>query len=258
MFRRHLPTNTTTLVSMTTAELPAFVEGDIAISDNGRFVAFISRDTNVVPGDTNNLNDVFVRDLVNNTTELISVRTDGQGTIGDGFINRVGISGDGRFVAFQGFDPNLVANDTNGATDVFLRDRQLQTTTRVSVDNGGGQLNRPSTFEDLSQSGQSVVFSTAAAAIPDDTNDVTDVYVNVLPTGGPSALPNRGHPYSVGPSPARHLSRERALDACPHQQRRGARAVPVVRIESRRGDINLVDDVFLHIRAARQQPTTVE
>lgn len=104
---------------------------DPVISADGRFVAFRSRATNLALSDTNNREDVFVRDLVAATTELASVASDGtQGNGNSGeahFTNdetRIAVSADGRFVAFTSDATNLVAADTNGLEDVFVRDRR--------------------------------------------------------------------------------------------------------------------------------------
>src|SRR5207249_1529467 len=100
--------------------------------------------TNLVPGDTNGMSDVFVHDRQTGTTERVSV--DSAGNQGDGpssgGANRPSISADGRFVAFRSFASNLVPGDTNGTGDprrgpgfdVFVHDRQTRTTERVSVD----------------------------------------------------------------------------------------------------------------------------
>ena len=94
---------------------------DLALSADGRFVAFTSRSTNLVPGDTNSVDDVFVRDRQTGTTERVSV--DSAGNQGNAGSSGVGISGDGRFVAFTSSATNLVPGDTNSVADVFVRVR---------------------------------------------------------------------------------------------------------------------------------------
>jgi len=110
----------------------------VSISADGRYVAFYSNFATLVPGNTNGgVLDVFVRDRQNGTTELVSVDTGGmQGNL-DSFAPS--ISADGRFVAFLSDASNLVPGDTNGATDVFVRDRQTGTTELVSVSLFGQQ-----------------------------------------------------------------------------------------------------------------------
>src|SRR5207237_167695 len=115
---------------------------DLALSADGRFVAFTSRSTNLVPGDTNGSPDVFVHDRQTGITERVSVASDGmQGNREAGFLGPPALSADGRFVAFISEASNLVPGDTNGTPDVFVHDRQTGATQRVSVDRAGNQLN---------------------------------------------------------------------------------------------------------------------
>lgn len=106
-----------------------------AISPDGRFVAFESTATNLVPGDANGTTDVFVRDRQAGTTERISVNS--SEIQGNSYSFKAVLSADGRFVAFASNATNLAANDTNGIWDIFVRDRQTGTTERVSVDDAG-------------------------------------------------------------------------------------------------------------------------
>src|SRR5437667_281655 len=108
-----------------------------ALSADGRFVAFDSAATDLVAGDTNGVSDVFVHDRQTGTTERVSVASDG--TQANNASSYPALSADGRLVAFQSDATNLVAGDTNGATDVFVHDRQTGTTERVSVASGGSQ-----------------------------------------------------------------------------------------------------------------------
>jgi Tol biopolymer transport system component len=150
------------------------------ISAHGRFVAFWSFATNLVPGDTNDAGDVFVRDLRRGTTERISVSSGGEQ--GDGSSTANWITGDGRFVAFASWASNLVPGDTNGAVDFFVRDRRAGTTERVSVSSGGeqgdGDVYVDSVRRTITRDGRFVVFpSYATNLVPDDTNDQLDVFV---------------------------------------------------------------------------------
>ena len=90
-----------------------------AISDNGRFVGFVSDATNLVVGDTNDAPDVFVHDRETKNTKRVSVGSNGAEGDGDSYFPA--ISGNGRFVAFISSATNLVAGDTNGTADVFVR-----------------------------------------------------------------------------------------------------------------------------------------
>src|SRR5207247_262593 len=119
-----------------------------ALSADGRFLAFDSAAADLVAGDTNRVSDVFVHDRQTGTTERVSVASDGaQGNGSSGLLSFAfppALSADGRFVAFVSFATNLVAGDTNGATDVFVHDRQTGTTERVSVASDGTQGNAAS------------------------------------------------------------------------------------------------------------------
>jgi tricorn protease-like protein len=99
--------------------------GDTSISGDGRYVAFDSGASNLVGGDTNSKSDVFVHDRQNGTTERVSV--DSSGTEADHESGVPAISADGRYVAFESLASNLVASDTNGCDDVFVRDRGPRT-----------------------------------------------------------------------------------------------------------------------------------
>ena len=147
------------------------------ISPDGRYVAFHSTAKNLVSGDTNGKIDVFLRDRQTGTTERLSV--DSGGTQGDGDSSDPALTPDGRFAAFQSTASNLVAGDTNGKSDIFVRDRQLGTTQRVSVDSSGGQGNAESGFQgpSLSLDGRYVAFDSRAELDPADTNDYDDIYV---------------------------------------------------------------------------------
>jgi hypothetical protein len=92
--------------------------GGASISANGRYVAFVSGASNLVPGDTNGVDDVFVHDRLTGQTTRVSVASDG--TQGNGDSWWPSISADGRYVAFESRASNLVPRDTNGAWDVFV------------------------------------------------------------------------------------------------------------------------------------------
>jgi hypothetical protein len=106
-----------------------------SISGDGHFVAFASRASDLVGGDTNQSVDVFVRDSETGATERVSVDTRGVQAASGGV--GAAISADGRFVAFSSDSPDLVPGDTNGVSDVFVHDRTTGATERVSVDSSG-------------------------------------------------------------------------------------------------------------------------
>lgn len=165
-----------------------------AISADGRFVVFSSEAGNLVPGDTNVREDVFVRDRRAGTTERVSVGPRGRQANGPSADSA--LSADARFVVFGSGATNLVAGDTNGRVDVFLRDREAKRTTRVSVGAGGAQGNDHSVDGRVSADGRRVVFSSLATnLVPGDTNDAREVFVHDRGAG-------RTRRVSVGPGGA--------------------------------------------------------
>lgn len=143
----------------------------ISMTPDGRFVAFTSRASNLVPGDINGINDVFVRDLRTGTTRIASVPTvgsavkQGVGPLCTGSANPA-ISTNGRYVAFDSCDINLVGvgNDRNLADDVFVHDMKTGRTTMVSVASDGSQSNLSANSElpSISANGRYVAFMSAA------------------------------------------------------------------------------------------------
>jgi hypothetical protein len=150
--------------------------GSSYLSYDGRFVAFYSRASNLVPGDTNGGYDVFVHDRVTGETERVSIAFDGAQANPGSY--SPSLSCDGRFVAFQSDASNLVPGDTTGR-DVFVHDRVTGETERVSVASDGGQGNQHSYGWGLSSDGRVVPFwSDATNLVPGDTNGRRDVFVH--------------------------------------------------------------------------------
>ena len=153
-----------------------------AMSKNARYVAFSSEANDLVPGDTNGQPDVFLRDRQANSLERVSVAT--AGTQANAGSNPNGVSADGRFVLFTSRASNLTANDTNNASDVFVRDRLNRTTTRVSARSDGTGGNGSSSVSNISADGRYVAFvSLSSDLVPGDTNASEDVFVRDLTTG---------------------------------------------------------------------------
>jgi Tol biopolymer transport system component len=146
-------------------------------------VVFASSSTNLVPGDTNKFNDVFVRDLVPETTRRVSVASNGAQAEG-GPSDAARISADGGSVVFASIATNLVDGDTNGLADVFVHDLAAGETTRVSVASDGTQANGNSFAGAISGDGRLVVFpSDATNLVEGDTNEAFDVFVHEIATG---------------------------------------------------------------------------
>jgi Tol biopolymer transport system component len=244
IFVRDTLTNTTTRVSVDSAGNqgnktsfePFSLSGssDASISADGRFVAFYSYSSNLVPGDTNNTFDIFVRDMLTNTTTRLSVDSAGnQANSGSG---SPFISADGRFVVFESNASNLVPGDTNDADDIFVRDTLTNTTTRVSVDSAGNQALGDSSGRSISANGRFVVFSSYSSnLVPGDTNDAGDIFVRDTLTNTTTRLSvdsagKQGNHYSYNPS----ISADGRFVAF---ESRASNLVP--------GDTNNASDVFV-------------
>ena len=147
-----------------------------AISDDGRYVAFESMASNLVADDTNQQRDIFIYDRVKETTERVSVSSDGTQANDHASLDSIGDNG--RYITFSSSATNLVAGDTNEQSDVFVYDRILKTTERVSVSSDGTQANNSSSFGSISGDGRYVAFeSTASNLVANDTNQQRDVFV---------------------------------------------------------------------------------
>ena len=157
------------------------------ISADGRVVAFSSLASDLVPGDAPGSSDTFVRDLATGAIEMLTVGWDGSPA--DSGSRGSALSGTGRLVAFTSKASNLVPGDTNGVEDVFVRDRQLGTTERVSVHSSGAQSDGHSGGAWLSAGGRFVSFASSATnLVDDDTNLVRDVFVHDRATGTTSCV----------------------------------------------------------------------
>jgi len=177
VFVRDMQTATTECVSVNPAGVPANGTSTApSISADGRYVAFQSSASDLVPGDTNNVGDIFVRDRVAGTTERVSIASNGaQGNHGSA---APAISADGRFVAFQSDASNLIAADTNGRTDVFVHDRVAGMTELVSQSTSGAQGNSGSDEPSISADGRFVSFDSAATnLVSGSLNIPEDVFV---------------------------------------------------------------------------------
>ena len=163
---------------------------DPTISADGHHVAFISSATNLVNGDTNNQDDIFVRNTQTNITTRASVGPGGiQANL---YSTSPTISSDGRYVAFSSDATNLVAGDINNNTDVFVRDTQSNTTTLVSVSATGVEADWAANNPSISSDGNYLVFNSfASTLVLGDTNDKDDIFM--VPASG--TLPaSPGHP----------------------------------------------------------------
>ncbi len=221
VFVREIATRTTRLVSVSTNGLSGNGPSRLAgISRDGTRVLFLSKATDLVPGDNNEAADVFVRDLQSGTTYLASVSTNGtSGSMGS---SAAYLTPDGRFVVFQSESDNLVSGDTNGISDVYLRDLAAGTTRRVSTPSPSPEISSRRTgvsFDGLvSDDGATVLFRSLAFNLtppvpiietrsilhelyylrpPATTNQMVDVFRRNNPGTGPGWAP-----YTIVPAHA--------------------------------------------------------
>ncbi|GID97548.1 PD40 domain-containing protein [Amorphoplanes digitatis] len=183
IFVRDRQTGSTERVSLASAGTQGNKASDSpSISADGRFVAFISRATNLVAGDTNGLRDVFLHDRQTGTTQRIGPEG---GADPDSESFNPAMSADGRFVAFESVAGNLVTGDTNDMHDAFVFDRETGRIERVSVDDYGRQANDLSINTSISADGRYVAFVSWASNLDvrPDTNRAMDVFVHDRRTG---------------------------------------------------------------------------
>jgi hypothetical protein len=168
----------------------------IAISRHGDVISFQSPATNLVAGDTNGFEDAFVWRASTRSVVRVSVTSDGGQQLNpdsSGYGGTVeffamqqsytSLSADGRYVAFDSRAANLVPDDTNGASDVFVHDLVTGATIRVSVTSTGGQGDGASSWPVMSADGTTVAFRSAARSLG-ATHLQGDVFVHVRPAGG--------------------------------------------------------------------------
>lgn len=153
-----------------------------SLSGDGQFVAFYSHASNLVEGDSNGVQDVFVHDRQTRFTTVVSVGSNG--TPANAGSHRPTISVDGRYVAFTSEASNLVADDYNTVSDVFIYERLTGSTTRVSIASDGAESDGASDLPVLSADGRFIAFrSEGSNLVDDDTNGVVDVFVHDTQVG---------------------------------------------------------------------------
>jgi hypothetical protein len=168
---------------------PRYGGNPVAFSLNGRYIAFQSEATNLVPSDGNGFLDIFVADRITGEIARANVSTSGDEAIG--WSQWPALSDDGRFVAFESSASNLTASDANGSLgDIFLRDRDPDgngvmdegnaTTTMVSVDSSGQQSAIYGSFRpSISADGKRIAFM-SSGLVP---NTLNGIYVHDMDTG---------------------------------------------------------------------------
>ncbi len=165
-----------------------------SISADGRFIAFVSEASNLTPGDTNGVADIFVHDRQTGQTTRVSVASDG--TQANGPSEKPSISADGRFVAFESTASNLVPGTTSRCGFLFFRspcahiyvhDRQTGQTTRVSVASDGTQATRASGEPSISADGRFVAFHSDASNLAPGANG--SIFIHDRQTGETTRVP---------------------------------------------------------------------
>jgi Tol biopolymer transport system component len=184
VFVRDLQTGTTKLVSAARGSGTGNgASGAPAISAGGRFVSFASQASNLVAGDGNGVGDVFVRDLARGRTERVSIDSHGRqqnAAVEAPFQQVSDVSGNGRYVVFDSDATNLVRQDANQHTDVFLRDRRRHTTVLVSASTLNVQGNNDSFSPLISSDGRIVAFQSLASNMAPGDGPREDVFVRDL------------------------------------------------------------------------------
>ncbi len=203
VYLRDLQTGTTELISVSSSGEVGNAESFSAdVSVDGRYVAFASWSSNLDPSDGFDGSDIFVRDRVTGTTEIVSITSTEEPANLTSFAPS--ISGDGRFVAFDSDADNLDEDDDNLWADVFVRDRSLGTTELVSVNSAGVTGRKGGVDPEITPDGRYVAFSTQSKLVPEDTNRVIDAYVHDLQTGETTlasfgfAAPGDGESFATG------------------------------------------------------------
>ena len=158
------------------------------VSADGRFVVFDSYAGDLTgKADNNGMEDIFLKDLVTGSIVRVSETAAGSDALDDNNWGSVrpAVSTDGRFVAYESYAGNLVANDTNGLDDVFVKDVQTGAITRVSTSTGGTQAAGGDSYDaSISADGRHVAFTSAASnLVSGDTNQANDIFVRDMQTG---------------------------------------------------------------------------
>ncbi len=182
VFRRDLASGQVVLVSRTATGVANGDSRSPTVSDDGRIVAFVSSATDLVAGDTNGRDDVFVHDVQSGETSRASLSSTSAQLSSDSFAPS--ISGNGSRVAFTSSAAGVVPGDTNGLSDVFVRDLSASSTERVSLASDGTQANLGSFAPAMSGDGMRVAFESMAwNLVPGDDNGVRDIFLRDMSSG---------------------------------------------------------------------------
>lgn len=185
VYLRDRVTSTTTLISVNLAGTGGGNDNSwpIALSTNNEFILFESRASNLVPNDTNNATDIFVRNLVITQTVLVSAKSNG--VPGNRDSSGSAMTADGHFVAFLSSAFDLVASDNNGIADVFVRDLQTGGTTLVSVGakSVSGFVQPSLVSPEISDDGRYVLFTSPGTNLVAGVQTTNELYLRDLVAG---------------------------------------------------------------------------
>ncbi|MEW6020455.1 MAG: hypothetical protein AB1760_20540, partial [Pseudomonadota bacterium] len=159
--------------------------GAVAVSGDGRYVAFDSAASNLVDGDGNAKRDIFVKDTTGGAVTRISTGAAGEEGQEDSYMS-VSLSADGSLAVFQSNAPNLIPGDANARSDIFLRDMKSGAVTIVSMSAAGAQGKEHTESARISGDGERIAFDSLEALVAADTNRKRDVFLK-LPGAGPAA-----------------------------------------------------------------------
>jgi len=219
-FAHNWQTGETELLSISTNNVQGDRDtGGGVPSADGTRVIIGSNATTLVPNDTNQVKDAFLRDRAAGTMERISLTPDGRETFNSSGYGSA-ISPDGRFIAFHSWSDQLIAEDTNFVPDIFVYDVETRRTIRVSISSEGAEANNEVFYTmDIALDGRAVAFPSQATNLVsgiDDSNDTWDIFVHefapcyLLSTEhtGSGAQPDLAFDRSTGCEPATYRSGE--------------------------------------------------
>ncbi len=249
VYVRALDAGATTLVSMNLSGAGSSGRSEwIDVSDDGRFAAFVSSSGDLIAGDTNSQEDVFVRDLALGITTRISLTTSGQeaswpsGPFSAATCANVDLTADGRYVAFSTIFA-LATNDTNAQPDVYVFDRASGALELVSRAASGALGDGASFLPQLSADGRWVLFSSQATnLVSGDANQVLDVFLRDRALGALTCVSRNAAGVPVGASNSTEAPARLTSDAS-----RCIFSSPSSALVA--GDNNGVDDLFLYTRS---------
>ncbi len=238
VFLRDMSSGTNMRLSLTSTGAEASLRSDQPrMSPDANWITFESN-ADLVPGDTNGLQDIYRLDRATNTLALVS--TSSTGVQGNGVSYAAEPSHDGRYVVFFSTASNLVAGDTNSQGDVFWKDMQTGTLLRANVSSSGVQANNETIWPSISGDGQTVTYCSAAGnLVTGDSNNNWDAFafdIATLTTTRLNVQPNGAQANSYTRSPTAMSADGRLVVFASL----GTNLVP--------GDTNNVQDVFLRDR----------